>query len=157
MLAWHTWRPVDEIPSHRLPDTPSVYCLRLVDGAGRPVPIPRFLATDEEGILHIGRARSIRRRLLRFHEAMRRRRARHAEGKLAFFLMRNVEAFARRIEEGEWALQYSYAGLSTPSEAKREEERLLKCYFRRFGEVPPLNRELPHGMVRWQDLSCEGE
>lgn len=155
MLVWNAWKPVHDIPAHELPHTPSVYRLRLVERSGVPVPIPRFLGTDEEGILHIGRARSIQRRLLRFHEAMRRRRARHAEGKLAFFLLRNVEAFARRIEEGEWLIQYSYVCLPSVSAAKREEERLLKCYFKRFGELPPLNRELPHGMVRWQELVCD--
>jgi hypothetical protein len=52
-------------------------------------------------------------------------------------------------------IQYSYKKSANQNNAKKEEERLLKCYFRRFGEVPPLNSNLPNKYFDWENLKCD--
>ena len=52
-------------------------------------------------------------------------------------------------------IQYSFKKLRNESETKKEEERLLKCYFKRHGEVPPLNNNLPCKDIDWESLNCD--
>jgi len=40
-------------------------------------------------------------------------------------------------------------------EVEKEEEGLLKCYFKRHGEVPPLNNNLPKKYINWESLNCD--
>jgi len=42
-----------------------------------------------------------------------------------------------------YEIQYSFKKLQNKDGAEKEEEKLLKRYFKEFGEVPPLNNNLP--------------
>ena len=54
-------------------------------------------------------------------------------------------------------IQYAALRLKSIMEAKKEEERFLKCYFRTFGELPPLNSALmDEHYADWRKLDCSG-
>ena len=45
--------------------------------------------------------------------------------------------------------QYSFYECSDVTESKKEEEKLIKSYFKEFGEVPPLNSAIPKRYGVW--------
>src|SRR5258705_10165341 len=57
-MEWSQWTSFEATPGY---DGPAVYQFRLVV-EGHPVPIPRLLGTDQDGILVIGRTGSMSRR-----------------------------------------------------------------------------------------------
>jgi hypothetical protein len=76
----------------------------------------------------------------------------HAGGK-RLNLIKKYTNFTRRYNNCK--IQYSFKKFENESEIKREEERLLKCYFKRHGEVPPLNNNLPKKNICWESLNCD--
>jgi len=117
-----------------------VYKIRLVNSKGSSIQIPRFLDKDSNGILQIGRSVNVERRTRGFRGAIEGKRYAHAEGQ-RLYLVKKYTNFMERYNNCK--IQYSFERLPNESEAKKDEERLLKCYFRRYGEVPPLNNNLP--------------
>jgi len=130
----------------------AVYKIRLADSNGSPIKIPRFLDKDEDGILVIGQSENIERRIGYFRGAMEGKEYAHAEGQ-RMHLIKNFPSFME--SHSDCKIQYSFKNLPSKSEAEREEERLLKCYFKRYGEVPPVNNNLPGEKVGWKDLNCD--
>ena len=108
-----------------------VYKIRLADFKDYPIEISRFLDNDIDGILQIGSAEDTEKRIKCFRGAMK--------GK-----------------NNNCKIQYSFKKLQNESEARTEEERLLKCYFKRHREVPPLNNNLPKRYnIDWGSLNCD--
>jgi len=105
-----------------------VYRIRLVNSKGSPIQIPRFLDKDSNGILQIGHSKNIERRIKCFHGAIKGKRYAHAEGQ-RLYLIKKYTNFVERHTNCK--IQYSFERLPNESEAKKEEERLLKCYFKK--------------------------
>lgn len=114
-----------------------VYRLLLRDALGESMPVPRFLDTDETGVLYLGCCRSYAERLgalfssirgsnVRTHDLGRAiRESWYPDG------MMSPERFAIEVEPGVL------------------EAEALADYCRRFGESPPLNlrmRGMPPGL-----------
>jgi len=112
----------------------------LVDSKGSPPKIPRFLDKDKEGILQIGSSGNVRERLKRFRGAADGKEYPHSAGK-RLALVKKLNPFKKTYEE--FKIEYHFRRLEHERRAKEEEDKLLKCYFRKFGEAPPLNNSLP--------------
>jgi hypothetical protein len=77
----------------------------------------------------------------------------HAEGK-RLNLIKKYTNFKERYNNCK--IQYSFMKLGNEIDARKEEERLLKCYFKKHGEVPPLNNNLPKKYyIDWESLNCD--
>ena len=130
-----------------------VYKIRLADFKDYPIEISRFLDNDIDGILQIGSAEDTEKRIKCFRGAMIGKKYAHAEGK-RLNLIKKYTNFIGRYNNCK--IQYSFKKLQNESEARTEEERLLKCYFKRHGEVPPLNNNLPKRYnIDWGSLNCD--
>ena len=127
-----------------------IYKIRLVK-KGYPIEIPRLLDIDKDGILMIGSSTNIDRRIKCFRGAMNGGGHAHSAGQ-RLYLLRIYTNFSERYNNCE--IQYSFASLPNENMSKDEEERLLKCYFKRYGEVPPLNNNLPN-RIDWENLNCD--
>ena len=109
------------------------------------VPIPRFLGTDEQGILSIGMSRQMERRRTNFVNGP------HSEG----ILYRILQKYCRISEVfPDVICVYSYTPMETEEAAISLERHSIKKYLMRFGEVPPLNSAIPdrYNYDEWDEL-----
>ena len=126
--------------------------IRLADSKDYPIEIPRFLDKDKDGILQIGSSKDTEGRIKSFRGAMEGKKYAHAEGQ-RFNLIKKHSNFMGRYNDCK--IQYSFKKLRNESETRKEEKRLLMCYFKRYGEVPPLNNNLPCKDIGWGSLNCD--
>ena len=149
MSRWNEWVDIEENASYK---SNGVYKIRLADLKGCTIEIPRFLDNDKDGILQIGRSKDIKRRIRSFRGAMEGKEYANVEGK-RLNLVKKYTNFIGRYKN--FKIQYSFEKLQDEIEVRKEEERLLKCYFKRHGEVPPLNNNLPKKYINWGSLNCD--
>ena len=134
-----TREAIRQIP--RNPAVPAVYKI-LPPKAKWEKGIPRFLGTDKERILFYGQTGNLRDRLGALLRGMDHENG-HAEGNLIRILRREIPRF------GLTEVLFSYREVASKEEAKDDEERLIKQYVRRFGEVPPINSAIPNRDGEW--------
>lgn len=149
MSRWNEWVDIEKNASYK---SYGVYKIRLTDLKGYPIGIPRFLDKDKDGILQIGSSKHTERRIKYFRGVMEGKGYSHAEGK-RLNLIKKYTNFMDRYNNCK--IQYSFKKLWNKIEARKEEERLLKCYFKRHGEVPPINNNLPKKYIDWESLNCD--
>ena len=152
MEDWRGWAHLGCIDDLRfMYRWPGVYCIRLVDAPSEtPIPIGRFLCTDESGTLLTGVSGSLGQRLHEFYHSYLEDARTHSEGR-RLHLVRMLCEYEERIYPNS-TMQFRVKHAPDKEKAKDEEERLLKTYFIRFGELPPLNSVLGKMRVRWSDL-----
>jgi hypothetical protein len=109
-----------------------VYRVRAFTEHGAPLPIPRFAGVDALGILHIGKASDLGRRIGYFRRAAEGGKAAHNAGH-EFFEWH----FANLIPPER--LRFDYIETSTAQEALKLEHALHVEYRRRFLDRPPLD------------------
>ena len=143
---WSEWSDIEEKPDY---EGCGVYKIRLVDPEGFPVSIPRFIDTDKEGILQICYSDSIKRGRYRFRRATEGKNYTHAEGK-RLQLLKKYSNFEERYKGCK--LQYSFKKQLNRGKARVEQERLLKHYVKKYGEVPPNNNNFPDKHIDWESL-----
>jgi hypothetical protein len=143
---WSEWLDIEENPDY---EGCGIYQIRLVDPEGFPVNIPRFIDTDKEGILQICHSESIKRGIYRFRGATEGKNYTHAEGK-RLQLLKKYTNFEERYKGCK--LQYSFKRQPNIRKARVEQERLLKCYVKKYGEVPPNNNNFPDKHIDWESL-----
>ena len=68
------------------------------------------------------------------------------------FLINIVCSFNQAYKDS--AIQFNVKLVQIEEEMKHEEERLLKCYFIKFGELPPLNNKLEDFKFQWMNPDC---
>jgi hypothetical protein len=129
---------------------PGVYKIRLADADGHPIEIGRLLCKDKEGTLAIGESKNIATRINQFNRAQLKGKLVHSEG-ITLFLIRMLTKFSRGLCN-DCRIQFSAKKLKGKKEAEREEEKMLKTYFIEYGELPPLNRNMPDFRVTWLSL-----
>ncbi|PCN50151.1 hypothetical protein B6U99_05990 [Candidatus Geothermarchaeota archaeon ex4572_27] len=118
-----------------VPQRPGVYVVRWVRD-GKPVRIPRVLAVDEKGILYIGSAGGLRDGVNSLVKGLRRPEHKaHAAALMYHFFGLDKHI---KLEE----MEVSWATFGSYKEAEEQEWAALKFYADRYGEVPPLNRQL---------------
>jgi len=129
---------------------PGVYCIRLIDAPSEtPIPIGRFLSTDESGTLLIGVSGDLGERLRKFYYSYLEDARTHSGGR-RLHLVRMICEYEEKIYPNS-SMQFRVKHIPDKEEAKDEEERLLKNYFICFGELPPLNAVLGKKRVSWSD------
>jgi hypothetical protein len=148
MSRWSKWIHIEQNANHK---GCGVYKIRLVDSRGSPIKIPRFLDKDKDGILQVGRSKVIERRIKYFRGAIEGKSYPHAGGQRLSLIKKHTN-FMERHNNCE--IQYSFKKSPSEGKVKKEEELLLKCYFKKYGEVPPLNNNLPDKDIDWESLNC---
>jgi len=150
MSRWNEWVDIEKNASYK---SFGVYKIRLADLKDCPIEISRFLDRDKDGILQIGRSINTERRIKYFRGATEGKKYAHAEGQRLNLIKKYTNFNWGRYNDCK--IQYSFKKLGNESETKKEEERLLKCYFKSYGEVPPLNNNLPRKDIDWESLNCD--
>ena len=145
--GWSEWTDISETPNYQ---GCGVYKIRLADAEGFPVEVPRFIDTDKDGILQICYSGNIKKGIYRFLRATEGKRYAHAEG-IRLRVLKKYTNFEERYKDCK--MQYSFKKQLNGGEARVEQERLLKCYVKKYGEVPPNNNNLPDKHIDWESLS----
>lgn len=118
---------------------PGVYFIRSVCKNGQPCVLPRLLRKDRNGLFYIGKTGGEKNAGLDWRiwcfwrEAIGKPQSPHVAG------VRYRKLLKRRFPIE--SLQYRYKRLRSSAAALREESKILKQYERRFGELPPVNRQ----------------
>jgi hypothetical protein len=144
--GWFEWIDISQIPDY---EGCGVYKIRLANPEGIPVEIPRFIDIDKDGILQICYSENIKRGIYRFLRATEGKRYTHAEGE-RLQLLKKYTNFKERYKDCK--MQYSIKEQLNRREARMEQERLLKCYVKKYGEVPPNNNNFPDKHIDWESL-----
>jgi hypothetical protein len=143
---WFEWMDIRQIPDY---EGCGVYKIRLANPEGIPVEIPRFIDTDKDGILQICYSENIKRGIYRFLRATEGKRYTHSEGE-RLQLLKKYTNFEKRYEGCK--MQYSFKKQPNRRDARVEQERLLKYYIKKYGEVPPNNNNFPDKHIDWESL-----
>jgi hypothetical protein len=146
LSRWSEWLDIEENSDY---EGCGVYQIRLVDPEGFPVNIPRFIDTVKDGILQICYSDSIKKGLYRFRRATEGKNYTRAEGK-RFQLLKKYTNFEEKYKGCK--LQYSFKKQVNRRDARREQERLLKYYAKKYGEVPPNNNNFSDKHIDWESL-----
>jgi len=114
-----------------LPNEPGVYRLIALNTRGRPKPLARVGGKDSQGVLYIGRSQNLRSRL----RSLRRMLFDGAPlGHIAGLTYRASPAIRRFAPPSRIAFHFKAS-----DDYKEQERKRLRTYFRKYGEVPPLN------------------
>jgi hypothetical protein len=152
---WRGWGHVGYIDDLKfMYHWPGVYAVRLINAQGEtPIPIGRFLRTDKSGTILIGVSKDLGDRLSKFFHSYLEDARTHSEGR-RLHLVRMVCEYEEKVYPDS-SMQFHVKRIPNIEEAKDEEERLLKSYFKRFGELPPLNAALGKKRIPWSDTYSE--
>jgi len=118
-----------------VPQEPGVYIIRWTKN-DKPVSIPRILGVDEKGILYIGSANDLRKRLRKLIRGLKRPSPKMHTASLSYYFFRLHEHI--KIHE----LEVSWVIFKDRREAEEQEWIALRYYADKYGEAPPLNRAL---------------
>jgi hypothetical protein len=138
---WTTWWSLDRIAGYR---GPAVYKIRLCH-TDIPASIPRFLGTDTNGIVSIGKTSNMEKRRLQFVRGLQKGRG-HSEANLLHILGQH-STLATIYPDHYY--EYSFLQIMQPGQENVIEEAQIKAYVRQFGEVPPLNSAIPDRYGMW--------
>jgi hypothetical protein len=139
MSEWSVWRDINDFDDFG--KCCGVYKLRLTDQVGGPSLIGRFLGCDHDGLLAIGQSVNLARRIKEFRDAYAGKRfLRHSVGD-RLFLVRLCQHTSLKLNNVR--VQIAVMKLENKVAAQAAEENLLKKYFKGFGELPPLNSNMP--------------
>ena len=151
MEEWSNWKEIWRIDDIAvLFKCPGVYKIRLTNEPDNATKIPRFLGVDEEGLLAIGESRNLSRRIRQFYRAYSGQSFAHSVAERLFTLLSKIINSNSTLKNSR--IEFSCMKLKDKAEAQIYEERLLKTYFKKFGELPPLNSSLPDKKVDWHDI-----
>lgn len=139
-MKWQDWKGVREECQHK---AYAIYEFRIIDQEGRVVSIPRFAREDQEGILCIGKASNMARRLKQFRTGVEKCNG-HSEAKLIHLVNKHCDNFSIDLSK----VQYRYCKCSE-SELDQIEEEHIKAYVKKYGEVPPFNSSIPKRYGEW--------
>lgn len=135
---WSCWHFIGDLfgNGRDVPKESGVYAIRYAP-KGKPSSIPRVFRQDREGILCYGSG-NLRDRLRGFHRAAAfGANPGHAEGE-RYWLLRYADNGYPLCN-----VQVRWRKCETRKEADDHEGALLNDYAKRYGETPPLNRQVP--------------
>ena len=139
---WVDWLNINDKCNYQ---GPAVYKVRLANTNGNACKLERFLTADDEGIMCIGHASNMKQRKAQFLSAIKGAGG-HSEMNLIDYL-KTYTNFPNKFKDTN--LQYSFCECSDVTESINKEEKLIKSYFKEFGEVPPLNSAIPNRYENW--------
>jgi len=127
------WIGIEEA-SNRLPRSPGVYTIRWCRN-GEPVRIGRLRGEDRKGILYIGSAKNLRKRVRQLLRSL-------SSGGTGHTMARSYFCFSLNEVIGINEMEITWIELDDSDEARRQEQLALRYYGERFGELPPLNQQV---------------
>jgi hypothetical protein len=148
-MSWNEWtnlensKGVVNLPSYL---GPGIYKIRIVNKFQEPYQIPRILTIfdldgDKEGLFMIGESTTIQTRIKTFFRVLQGKANNHVEGKKLRKIIANL---GPKYNKEEYILQYTFKEMHVTEDLlKIEEGKLLQEYFNQFGELPPLNADMP--------------
>lgn len=139
-ISWSDWKEINQSANY---NQPAIYRVRLVR-EGKPVQICRFLGTDKDGILCIGKTTNMDSRRKQFVKALIGTFG-HSEGNL-LQILEKVSPLTALYPYRQY--EYSFAKVSGTDKDTIEEVQ-IKSYVKLFGEVPPLNSAIPKRYNSW--------
>lgn len=145
---WSDWKNINEGCGE---EKGGVYKVRLIDNGRQPFKINRFLDADLSGIIAIGSTENFKNRINAFQMVLLGKKYKHSEAKKLLY-NNQYSKFNEVIKD--YVIQYSFKIIMDKLQLKDEESELIKCYFIQFGEVPPLNSNLPDEKD-WVELNCK--
>jgi hypothetical protein len=139
-MNWSDWLPLSTGSDYY---KPAVYQIRLV-GNGVPFSFSRMLGGDPHAILAIGQTEKmeVRRKTIRrkqFACGVEKCYG-HSAANLLYLLM-NYSRLKEHVNAP--SVEYSFAKCGSAKLAVDREAAMLRSYFIRHGELPPLNSILP--------------
>ena len=142
---WTDWFNIDGKCNYQ---GSAVYKVRLIGINGNGCQLERLLKADQEGIMCIGNTGNMEQRRKKCQSGLKgaKEAKGHSEMTLAYYLGVYTN-FPNRFKDTNF--QYSFCECSDVNERKKEEEKLIKSYFKEFGEVPPLNSAIPKRHEGW--------
>ncbi len=145
---WTEWKDLDEGINE---SNSGVYKMRIVNSAGQAYKLKRFLGIDSNGIIAIGSTNNLNERIDVFNKVTMDKKYKHSEAKK---LLYNIKYARFNSVFKKYKIQFSIKKVSNEEEYKEEESELIKCYFKKYGEVPPLNSNLSD-KKDWLNLNCD--
>jgi len=139
---WVDWFNINDKCNYQ---GPAVYKVRLANTNGNACKLERLLMADDEGVMCIGHASNMKQRKAQFLSAIKGTGG-HSEMNLIYYL-KTYTNFPNKLKDTN--LQYSFSECSDVTESINKEEKLIKSYFKEFGEVPPLNSAIPNRYKNW--------
>lgn len=140
------WKNIEIIANY---SKHALYMIRLVDDTNKPEKIGRWLGDDLAGILYIGKTDNLKNRLKRIRNGCNSggnwtnaSNSGHPAGNMIWLLRSDM---IKDIKPKN--LQYQYEEKKSDAEAKIDEENAIRKYVRKYGEVPPLNSNIPNREV----------
>lgn len=131
MIYWLMDKNLENQLKNDIGNSPGVYILfSKIDNTVKTV--PRALGVDEEGQLYIGRGVNLRKRISELKSRIFLFRRKHSGGSRYNSNQALKTAFPKE------SLHIRIGMFDDPEEAER---KLLFDYIKRFGELPPLNRQ----------------
>ena len=124
------WSDMDTWSS-RLTDAPGVYKIIALGKNGRPNPLSRVGGVDKSGVLYIGRSGTLRHRLKTLRRMLFLGAERGAVAGLTYMASLPIQ---RLVPRHQLAFQFEHC-----VDCGTRERDLIRDYFKKFGEVPPLN------------------
>jgi len=144
MLEWKNYAEISTIEHSKAlgKHQSGVYRVRLAKNSGNsPITIARFRGKDKEGLISIGESVDLRRRIKEFYRSYAYPdNEKHSSCFRLALYVHFTNQRKQSVNVGE--VQYSYAPLAE-NEIQETEAMLLAKYFRDFGELPPLNSNVP--------------
>ena len=131
------WISLEELAEGRFrkaPSTSGIYFVRQLKN-GKAICIPRLGSSDNEGVLYIGSAKNLRRRIRELWQGINGKVRAHTIGKTIIF----CKVFDI-ISPAEY--QVIWEELQTHKEAVGQESAAIKLYCDKYKEPPPLNLAL---------------
>jgi hypothetical protein len=138
---WSAWIKLEQAANY---NDPAVYKIRLCR-SGAPVSISRFLGSDDDGLLCIGKTSNLEQRRKDFINGITNGNG-HSEGNLIYILER-ITSLSVNHPNREY--EYSYIKAKRNGEKDTLEEKHIKAYVKQFGEAPPLNSSIPNRYGVW--------
>lgn len=127
-----TFRIKDQIP-----DTPGIYKIIVLDQNDLPIKINRFLDVDSNGILYIGKANNLRKRLANMRRAfsITHKSKKHIAVRRYYLLKKVADKYP--IDR----IVVLIEKVKDCETAKHLETKRLEEYEKIFGERPPFNKQ----------------
>jgi len=145
-----------EIEESTIPRNPGVYVVCWIK-EGNVTPVPRILGVDKAGILYVGSAANLVRRLRSLIKAIRTARGENEKSNNKHTLAQTLlyTGLIEKISSKDLLLYYKT--FNSKKEAEIQEALFLYEYTRLYGEPPPLNLKVGRQVSMILDLGRLGE
>jgi hypothetical protein len=149
---------LSEVGKSVIPESPGVYIVCWIK-EGNVIQVPRILGVDKAGILYVGSAASLARRLRSLIKAIRTARGENEKPSkkykhtLALTLL--YTGLAEKISSKDLLVYYKI--FNSKKEAEIQEALFLYEYTRLYGEPPPLNLKVGRQVLMVLNLGILGK